>query len=629
MKKKILILISLLFAFSVFCQNPYLNTPTSKEYPNADVLVLKEKLSFVLKANNELTKKVEKVEKVLTYQAFDLIGDPHISYDKENQNLEFKKLRTYQIEGKVVDAKQNSFNEMTPFELERCPDYTNIRQVVATKVGLDINSVVETEYEIKDLKPFKRFLDESLLISNPFPTLEKEIEIVVPSNVDLHYLLLNSDEKFSIRQDGNNKIYSLTFKNLQPIYYSECSQGEQYLTPFLIFTTAPDWAHQATILNALIKKSLSSQSKTIEEKVKEITSNIPSLKDKARAIDDFVVTKFTTANWDLSDFDFTPRAVNRIYETGYGNCIDKALLLSKMLDFLGLKSTIYLCTQKPIEATNLPPSLSIFDSAIVSTNVDGETFLFNPLMGLDEFAQKYFADKVALKIDDGTSSLMKFPQLSKANLLTCTIALTPQEEISALKGVAAVSLSGSYANYEGFLKGGADAKANSLLKSILPQVKDVKVKIGKLESENIDYTAEFSIDVKDPAEKKKIDGILLTSLPDISLINENDLYSKEEREMPKILQSTGKEIYQITFEDPQGYKIFNDIKEINFNGGLSLSQKFLLDGKKKTITLEVKALKNMISQGEYKELRKATSLLLSEGYRNIYLEKENETKNKP
>jgi len=72
------------------------------------------------------------------------------------------------------------------------------------------------EYEIKDKKPYKRFLDHSLLICNPFVTLEKEIEIVVPSNVDLHYLLLNSDEKFSIKQDANNTIYSLTFKNLQP-----------------------------------------------------------------------------------------------------------------------------------------------------------------------------------------------------------------------------------------------------------------------------------------------------------------------------------------------------------------------------------------------------------------------------
>jgi len=203
------------------------------------------------------------------------------------------------------------------------------------------------------------------------------------------------------------------------------------------------------------------------------------------------VTKFTLANWDLSDSDFTPRAVDRIYETGYGNCLDKALLLSKMLDVLGIKSTIYLCSQTPIEEMNLPPSLSIFDSVIVSANADGETFFFSPVMGADEFIHKYIANKLALKIDDGTSSLMKFPSLSRDNLLTCTISILPQEGASTLKGVAAITLSGSYANYEGFLKGGSDAKANSLLKSILPQVKDVKAKIGKLENENIDFTAEF------------------------------------------------------------------------------------------------------------------------------------------
>ena len=47
----------------------YANTPTAKDYPKADVLVLSETRSFTLAPDGRVTEKVRRVEKILTYIA--------------------------------------------------------------------------------------------------------------------------------------------------------------------------------------------------------------------------------------------------------------------------------------------------------------------------------------------------------------------------------------------------------------------------------------------------------------------------------------------------------------------------------------------------------------------------------
>src|SRR5574340_952722 len=85
----------------------YANTPTAKDYPKADVLVLSESRTFTLAPDGRVTEKVRKVEKMLTYQGMDEAGDPHVAFNKENQELVISLCRTYTPEGRVADAKPN------------------------------------------------------------------------------------------------------------------------------------------------------------------------------------------------------------------------------------------------------------------------------------------------------------------------------------------------------------------------------------------------------------------------------------------------------------------------------------------------------------------------------------------
>lgn len=614
-----ILLLVLIFSVLTFSQSPYLNTPTAKDYPDSDAIVLKEKIIYELENDGRISQKVFRVEKVLTYQGLDHIGDPLVSFDKTNQTLEIKRLRTYTKEGKIIDAKSNSFNEMTPFELEKSPDYTNIRQMVLTKVGMDIDSVVETEYEIKDIKPFKRNFEKVVLMMEDIPILEKEIEIRVPSKKELKIKLFNGSEKVLVNEEGNIKVYSVVLKNIPRLYHSELQNGEEYLTPFLAFSTSANWAEHSGFLIGEIEKSLKDKPKSLIDKVSEITGKDISLYEKVKSVHDFVVSKYRSVGWDLDDFDYTPRTLSRIYETKYGNSLDKAVLLGGMLETLGLKPEYYLFSQKPLpDNIGEVPSLSFFNTVVLSVSIDGRTLFLNPCLSLDEFSARNVSEKRVLRLKENETSLSVIPFQQGKNRISFKCVLEPSENFK-MKGSCSISINGSYVNYEKTLKNGIEAEITSFIQSIIPNTNEVKTAVVEFTQGKIEATGTFTVDLKKDAEPKKVFANFITLIPEISLMKSFE--GKSKRELPKLLPFNGEEYFEISLSIPDELNSFNIPQNVSSKGEVIIYQKATLDGNKITIVFGCDVSKNVIIPKEYEEAARVCSLISSDSCRTVIFEK--------
>ncbi len=609
----------LLFSVLTFSESPYLNTPTAKDYPDADAIVLKEKTTYLLENDGRIIEKVFRVEKVLTYEGLDHIGDPLISFDKSNQTLEIKRLRTYTKEGKIIDAKSNSFNEMTPFALEKSPDYTNIRQMVLTKVGMDIDAVVETEYEIKDTKPVKRNLEKVIIVREDIPVLEKEFEIVIPSSKELKIKVFNSSEKISTKEEEGKKIYAVTFRNLPRLYSSECHNGEEYLAPLLIFSTATSWGEHSRVLMEKILKSQQEKPQALKDKVSELTEKSVSLYEKVREIHDYVVSKYRTIAWSMSYFDYSPRDVTRIFATRYGNILDKAVLLCSMLETLGLKPQYYLFSEKPLpENFQEVPSLSLFDTVLLSVEIDGRTLFLNPCISLNEFSSGNVSGKTVLKLNGSENPLSVIPSEQGRNKISFKSFLEPLQNFK-MKGMSSISISGNYVNYESFLKNGIETELTSFIQSIILGADEVKITVVEFTQDKIEATGTFTLDLKKESESKKVFADFSTSIPEISLLR--SFKGKSKRELPKLLPFSGQEFYEISFSIPEEMKNFNLPEGIESKkDGVTIYQKAKSDGNKITISFGCDLTKNVIIPEVYEETAKAYNNFLSDSSRTIIFE---------
>ncbi len=623
MKKKalkifLLTLAAALLSLASAAQSTFGTAPGAKEYPDTDVLILSEKISLTLMPDGRIEERMFRAEKVLTYNGIDTIGDPKIAFDTACQKLVIDKCTTYSPDGRVTEAKKNSFNEMTPFELERSPDHTSIRQMVVTKVGMELGSVIEFGYTVSDTKPWRKYLEGKILLQNEYPTLVKEITIKVPQGIVLKSSGIAAMDASS---ESGFTVYKATLKDLSALNFHEFGNHEEYLHPCLVFSTAPDWAAQAARLDTLFSGAAGRRSKALQDKSVELAAKKLADREKILAIHEFVTTKMRAIEWPLEAFDYSVRDAGRIFETSAGNRLDMAVLLSAMLDSAGFKAQPWLVMNAPFgDEQAKVPAVSLFDDVVLSVETEGGTLYLGSSAPASTASLRDWTGSRALKIAPGVSAPAVLPNLSESNSVKCIFSLEPKEGW-IMKGTGSVVLTGGYANYES-ARNGIDGEIIPFVTGVMPDAAEVKVTAKNIAADHLDAEVEFTVDLKKAAGKTGFHAVLNTGLPGASIVNAGHFAGRERRSTPLILPIKGKENYEINMKLPEiCSKVVN--KPVSF-GDLSsvimTSQDFTASEGKLILRYAVSTGEEIITVGDYGKARQAAVSLLKVPARMLVLE---------
>lgn len=614
----ILLCIAVIMSVASAAQPAYQSAPGAPEYPNADVLIISEKISLTMMPDGRVEESRFRAEKVLTYQGIDTIGDPKVAFDTVNQKLSIDKCATFSPDGRVTEAKKNSFTEMTPFELERSPDYTTIRQMVVTKVGMELGSVVEFGYTVSDIKPWRKCLQGVLLLQSEYPAILKEITIKVPEGTTLKFageVVMNSSK------EPGFTVYRATLKDLSALNFHEFGNREEYLNPCLVFSTATDWSSQASHIYGLVREAAGKRSKALEEKAKQLTEKKLTERDKALAVHDFVTTKMGHVEWSMADFDYSPRNAGRIFETSYGHKLDMAVLFCAMLESIGIKAEPWLVMNGRFgnEVARIP-SLALFDDVMATVAADGETLYLSSTAPASEASLRDWSGSRALKIAPGVSAPAVLPGSSTENAVRCAFFLEPKEK-AVMKGTGSVVLTGGYVNYES-ARNGIEGEIVPFVEGVLPDAGDIKVVAKKISGEELSAEVEFTLDLAGAAGKTGFAAVLMTGLPDASIVNANHFAGREKRSFPMVLKMKGKESYEIAMRFPDGYpKEANRLPAFSDQSSpIRTSQSFSIGDGKVSVNYTVSAEDLVVEPGNYGRARQAALSLLTIPARMLILE---------
>lgn len=537
-------------AFSGGLPPQYAGTPTARDFPEADVLVLSEKTAFTLLEDGRVEKRVEVVEKILTYQGMDETGDPYVPFHKELQELAVTRCRTYDPEGRVVDAKANSFNERTPFALEKAPAYAGWREMVITKVGLDVNAVVELSYTVTDRKPWRRFLEEVVTLAGPFPALSRQVSVTVPVGMDLHARLFGAEAAPVVRREGDAETTTWTLKNLPGIPPRELHGESAAFLPTLVFTTCPDWGHQNAILSRLADEAAASSSEALEAKAHKLLEGAADAHEKALRLHRYVAESIHTVHWPLSAFDFTPRPAAETFDSGYGHPLDKAVLLTGLLRKAGLQAAIALGARYPegsVEAMAVPCA-ALLDTPVVRVETGSSVLWLDPAAPLAESSQRTLAGLKGLPLVAGIAELhtLDYPgdPLLRANL---EAKISPD---LSLEGKGTLLLSGRYCPFFA-VEESAEAQKETVaafLSGLLPGSSVSSVTVRRLEPAQ--FVADVAFTVPPPSAKGP--WLIRLGLPGGSLLQAIPTPAASSRTLPVVLPHAGKERVRLTLELPPG-----------------------------------------------------------------------------
>ncbi|MFO8235749.1 MAG: DUF3857 domain-containing protein [Bacteroidales bacterium] len=562
-----------------------------KDYSEADAVYKKIVKTYTLNEDGSVDYHYQHELDIHSYYAFNSrYGESFIVYNPDYQELTINKSVTTMADGKEVESPDNAYNEVLPRMASGAPPYSHLREMVVTHTGLEKNSTINLDYELKSEKEFIPFLMENEILAQTSPVKELIVKVEVPENYELNYKVLNAKEDLNIAREGSTKEYQWVFKNIKPIS-DERNQPEfdEHL-PRLIFSTKNFTEAYQYLTNEI---SYNLPEKT-EEKVNNIFEDTKTEFDTIRAIQKMVVNQMNHFDVPLKYSGHKLKDNQKVLENNGGNTEEKTVLLASLLQEQGFEA-------QPV--------------AIIPEN------FFNEDIGNPKTIEKYFVkvkhnnENIYLSaIEDNKSN-----ELYKLYDANNVILDNEKPEFVEANG------QNSHAKYEGEFTMNKDFQLEGELKADLTynenpyltikdneeasksllnpvftssDIKELKINKVTPEQSIIDYTVETNVS---PQKQEDYHIMKIPEFPAISDISQlNHLVS--ERNTPLGIEYPVKVSYAYTINKSEDIKLTNNnIKEEKENASGKVSVIISSTPEEITVTKELIIKDSHIPESEYSD----------------------------
>jgi hypothetical protein len=324
--------------------------------------------TFVLNADGSQEMRYNMELTLYTHTAMNsTYGESFVVYNPDFQELVINESYTKQKDGKIIKTPANAFVPVLPSAAADAPAYNNLQEMVIVHTGLELGATIYLDYTLKTKPGYLKGLDvyEELLQSSPVK--EYNIAVSAPESMPLLFDLSNNKTKAVESLNGGVRTLTWKFKNLPALSrdaWVSVSAGD---IPVLCATSYASVKDALDVFYSHFDKSGDSQLSALSE---SITENAGTDAEKIEKIMRYVLL--------LDDNRLTPeqtgyrfRPASDVISTAYGTNLEKANLLSGLLNSAGLKAkpvAIYKVSDNPALG------LKAIEQAAVVCEAGGQTY---------------------------------------------------------------------------------------------------------------------------------------------------------------------------------------------------------------------------------------------------------------
>jgi hypothetical protein len=449
--------------------------PTLPESTKAVVLL--DDQTYTVDAKGQAVVHERQVIKILRPQGRDF-AIPEVGYDKDSKVLSF---HAWSIDpaGHEYAVKDNEMAEVSP-PGEGGQLYDDIKFRVADPPGRDPGGVVAIEYEER-LRPYLAEADWEF--QGELPVVSQSFTLVLPPGYTYTTAWAHHPKIEAI--DLENQKYRWEMNNEPAIDLERIPMSPSpgalagrmtvhYSGPNLAFPEDGTWQGVGQWYTALSHDRIEA-TPDIAAKAAELTAGKTDFYDKAEAIGDFVQQQIRYFVIEMGIGGFQPHPAADIFRGRYGDCKDKATLLSAMLSTVGIHSDLVMVDSRRgivdpddpsivgnhvIGAIEIPKGYNSPKLHSVVTAKNGKRYLiFDPTWDQTPFGQveDNLQGSYGLLVEGPDSQVIQIPVMSpELNTVhrSATLQLNPD---GSLKGSVSVKRFGDLAEDARMVFGHEDA----------------------------------------------------------------------------------------------------------------------------------------------------------------------------
>ena len=474
--------------------------------------------------------------------------------------------------------------------------FNSLRAKVANPPGRDPGGVIAYEYEQK-MRPY--LSEDTWFFQRDIPVLNQSYTLVLPPGYTFGTVWAHHPEEKPI--DLENQRWRWEMKNVRGINLEHVvlrpagaslagRMTVHYAGPGITVATDGTWQSVGEWYQTLSKDRLVSTPE-IAAKAAELTAGKTDFYDRAGAIADFVQTQIRYVAIEIGIGGNQPHFAGDIFRNRYGDCKDKATLLSAMLESVGIHSALVMVDTSRgvvdpdapsivgnhmIAAIEIPKGYSSPKLHSVVTAKSGRQYLiFDPTWEKTAFGQLEYnlQGGYGLLMEGADSQIVQFPVLSpQLNTVERSGSFTLSAD-GSLKGTITEKRFGDVSEDRRSLYTMGDAKEQTrFLDNVLGQdfrsfaVSDFKVENASVL--NKDLTTSFGITADGYARTM---GVLLVLRPRV-LGSDGPVVDQKPRQVPVNLHQTMQEKDDFSIALPAGYTVDETPDPVNVDMGFASYQ---------------------------------------------------------
>jgi len=381
----------------------------TNEYPDADAVVLRSRLSYTLGSSPAIASEQEQFIQILTPEGKHY-GDFDISYSPPSEDLSFLDCEVLGADGKLTRLDPDTIREGSD---QAVGDYRMGQRKYFSLPGVGPGVVVHVRYRTEWREFPLPHVSLAIPIAGELPIREAAVQVSLPKDEPFHFEFDSSPESGpgqslpdpSTRQSNYGTTYTWRFQNL-------AAQPHEILMPpgeplRLLISTFSDWTDFAQWYGR-ISKLTDEVTPEIATRASELTRSARTDHEKVVAIYNYV-TRLRYVAVPLGVNSFRPHAASNVLENQFGDCKDKANLFNALLHALRLEANLVLVPRFS-QAHETVPGLA-FNHAISRVTLGADTLWADTTDDVCRFGILPPGDpgRKVLVIDGQTSALTRLP----------------------------------------------------------------------------------------------------------------------------------------------------------------------------------------------------------------------------
>jgi tetratricopeptide (TPR) repeat protein len=289
-----------------------------------------------VKVNQDGTTKefVQEVIQVLNDRGLRIYDGYETGYAAGEQVVEFKKARVHRPDGTSADAKLSRHGGLREGR-------SLFRRASIDLPPVSAGDVIEVELVREDIAQsfFGDYFGRREIFQDDVPIGEKVFILRVPAGRKFHVHARNMDIEPRVEEDAKAGTVTTTWvkKDIPKLEPEPAMPSAVEVSPAIEVSTFATWDAFGKWYWNLIKKQFE-VSPEISKKVRELVSGADTDLAKIRAIYNFIVTDIRYNAWEFGVHGFKPYNASAIFARRFGDCKDKATLMTVMLSEAGIRS---------------------------------------------------------------------------------------------------------------------------------------------------------------------------------------------------------------------------------------------------------------------------------------------------